>query len=102
LEKTDLERIWVLNEKTCIFCEHARSWYLTVGSGLRVQGRCEFGVQISIGYSCNNFKRVRKEPRISMSIPILLEIRRRLERRILLQRRMEKIKRELEEVLDEG
>jgi len=101
LGESDLEEIWITERETCIFCEHARLWYVTAGSGLRVQGRCEFGVQVSIGYSCDHFTRRRKETRVSMSIPTLLEIRRRLERRIFLERRMEKIKRELEEALDE-
>jgi len=99
---SDLKEIWAKRKATCIFCEHARLWYLTVGSGLRIQGRCEFGVQVSIGYSCNLFTKKREETRISMSIPTLLEIRRRLERRIFLERRMEKIKREAEEALDES
>jgi len=98
--ETNLEDVWVEGRRTCMFCKYARNWYLTVGSGLRVQGRCEFGVQISIGYVCDQFVRNLKEPRISMSIPALLEIRRRLERRVLLERRIEKVKRELEEVLE--
>jgi len=99
-ERVDLEEIWKEKKTSCLFCRNATTWYLTLGSGLRLQGRCKFGVQTSIGFSCPSFVRIDRDPRITLGVPTLLKIRDRLNKRVILELRIKKVIDELRDVVE--